>query len=130
MPVQIDGRAASSTDSATWANLSEVRNVSERIGFVLGAGIGCIDLDHALVDGHLSEPARRILDAVGPTWVEVSPSGDGLHVWGRLPEGPGRVTSVDGQAVEIYSKGRYMTVTGKNFEDSPMRLADLSGLVL
>lgn len=129
MPIQIDGRAASSTNPDTWASFVEVKAASGRLGFVLGGGVGCIDLDHALVGGVLSAPARRILDAVGPTWVEVSPSGDGLHVWGRLPEAPGRVMTIDEQAVEVYSVGRYMTVTGVRFEDSPLVLADLSGIV-
>ena len=53
-------------------------------GFVLnGDGIVCIDLDHCLT-GRVLEPwAADILAACPGTYIEVSPSGDGLHIWGR-----------------------------------------------
>lgn len=123
-PVQLDGRAASTTDPQTWTSYSRVLGRKRR-GFVLGEGIGCIDLDHCLVNGKPTPAAQRFLDAVPDTYIEVSPSGDGLHVWGRLPEGPGSRRVVDGLNVEIYSVGRYITVTGQQFGTSVL-LADLS----
>lgn len=131
-PVTVDGGAASVTDPTTWATLGAVLGSSrgDGIGFVLGAGLACVDLDGALDgEGNVTREAQRVLDLAPNTWVEVSPSGRGLHVWGFLPEGPGRVKSVGGQAVEIYSRARYMTVTGHPFEGSSMRLADLTDFV-
>lgn len=125
VPLQVDGRPASSTDPATWTTYARVRR-QPRIGFALGDGIGCIDLDHCLVDGVLTAPARAFLDRLPATYVEVSPSGTGLHVWGRLPEGRGTRRVVDGLSVETYSTGRYITVTGRRYAGSPSVLADLS----
>lgn len=127
MPVQVNGMPASSVDRRTWASYEDVRAASAdgRLGFVLGVGVGCIDLDHCLVDGVVASWAQAVLDATRGTYVEVSPSGDGLHVWGMLPERPGRVVR-DGRCIESYSVARYMTVTGKRWRSSPSRLVDLS----
>ena len=125
MPVQVDGSPASSTDPATWVAHSKVAR-AERRGFVLGDGIGCIDLDHCLVDGVPTPAAAAYLAQLPSTYIEVSPSGDGLHVWGLLPAGRGRVRKINGLHVEEYSAGRYITVTGNPFTDSVPHLADLS----
>lgn len=129
MPVQVDGSPASSTDQSTWAPFSQVRS-AKRKGYVLGDGIGCIDLDHCLVDGVLTPAAAEFLAKVPPTYIEVSPSGDGLHVWGLMSAGRGSVRRLNGLSVERYSTGRYITITGKPFEGSVPRLADLNSLEL
>lgn len=121
VPRTVAGRSASSTDPATWATFDEAlaSRVGDGLGFVLAAdGIACIDLDHCLDGGVLAGWAREILDACGPTYVEVSPSGTGLHVFGRGTVGKGR--RHDG--IECYDRGRYMTVTGRRFECAPVRL--------
>lgn len=127
VPVTVDGRAASSTNPATWASFAAVRRLPRR-GFVLGDGIGCIDLDNCLVKGVPTPAAARLLARLPQTYIEISPSGDGLHVWGRLPEGRGSRRTEDGLSVERYSAGRYITVTGRVFAGSSAALADLSGV--
>lgn len=127
VPLTVAGSPASSSNPATWASYAEAEASSAGVGlgFVLnGDGIGCIDLDHCLTDGELTDWARKILDRCPATFVEVSPSGHGLHVWGRIPEDAGRRS--DG--VEVYSTGRYIATTGQRFEDAPLRLADLSAV--
>jgi len=121
-PVTTAGAPASSTDPATWATYTAAKRskVGDGLGYVLGDGIGCLDLDHCLVDGKPNELAREVLARLPGAYVEISPSGDGLHVWGTAPEQPGRVR--DG--VEAYSVGRYITVTGRVFR--PGGLVDLS----
>lgn len=129
MPVQLDGAPASSTDPETWTPFAQVRG-AKRKGFVVGEGIGCIDLDHCLVDGVPTAAARAFLAALPPTYIEISPSGDGLHVWGLIPEGRGRVRNVNGLSTEAYSVGRYITFTGLPFKGSVPHLADLTALGL
>ena len=91
------------------------------MGFVLGAGFACLDIDHCLWDdGTPDARAQVILAETAGAYVEVSPSGDGLHVWGRAPERKGRKTP----GFEVYSVGRFMTVTGRVFR--PGGLPDLS----
>lgn len=128
VPLTPSGRYASSTDPGTWSSLPAVK-ASRRgagIGFVLnGDGIVCLDLDHCLDDGELLPWARPIIEALPSTWIEVSPSGDGLHVWGKGDAEPGRRVAVAGGYVEIYSQGRYITVTEELWNGSPLRLANL-----
>ncbi|WP_228506202.1 hypothetical protein [Frigoribacterium sp. VKM Ac-2530] len=85
------------------------------LGFVLGDGVGCIDLDHCLVDGVPTSAAGEVLRAYPGNYVEVSPSGDGLHIWGTADPAPGTRRVEDGLAIERYSTGRYITVTGNVF---------------
>ena len=123
-PITPDGRAASSTDPATWSTYRAAARskVGDGIGFVLGAGIACLDIDHCLdSQGRPDARARAILARVPDAYVEVSPSGRGLHVWGTAPEQPGRRH----EDYEVYSVGRYITVTGTVYR--PGRLVDLSG---
>lgn len=97
--------------------------VGDGVGFMLGGGVGCIDLDHCLLpDGTLTWQAGRLLEACSATYVEVSPSGTGLHVFGLLPEGPGRRVA----GVEVYSRARFMTVTARPWDGAPAVLGDLS----
>lgn len=101
------------------------------MGFVLdGDGIVCIDLDHCL-DGDVLAPwARAVVGAAGGTYVEVSPSGTGVHIWGRAELAHGRVVHLPGGGkAEVYPNGRYITVTSRRFGDTPSVLGDLTGLV-
>lgn len=121
-PITVEGRPASSTSSFTWSTYEAVKRstAGDGIGFVLGDGVACLDLDHCLIDGVPDDRAREVLARAPGAYVEISPSGDGLHVWGTAPEQPGRMR--DG--IEAYSVGRYITITGNVFRAG--RLADLS----
>lgn len=63
-PLTAKGWFASVTDPRTWATHDEVKasTKGDGIGFVLGDGVGCIDLDHCIVNGELQGWARDILD--------------------------------------------------------------------
>lgn len=130
-PIQVDGRPASSTGASTWTSYSAAKAsmVGDGLGFALGENVGCIDLDDAIVDGVVEPWAQAILDAAPGTYVEVSQSEEGIHIFGLLAEGPGRNLRSSGRTVEVYSAGRYIAVTGRRFGDAPSRLADLGGLV-
>lgn len=116
VPLRLNGRNASSTDPSTWTTYDRAAdsNVGAGLGFVLnGDGIVCLDLDHCFERGALAPWAQRLVDKLPPTFIERSPSGDGLHIWGRanLPFA-GRRVQIDGGTVEIYSSARYLTMTG------------------
>lgn len=132
-PRTTDGGFASVTAPATWTSYrtAQVSTVGVGVGFVLAEGddLVCVDLDHCLVDGELALWARDILDRCPSTFVEVSPSGDGLHIWGRGQLERGRRIRRDGEAVEIYGQGRYVAVTGRRFEGCPAKLTDISGVI-
>lgn len=130
-PVTLARKPASSTNPSTWASYAEAKDstVGAGLGFVLGDGVGCIDLDHCFIDGDLAGWAEEIVASCPATFMEVSQSGDGLHIFGLLPEGGGRNLRSGERSVEFYSAGRYIAVTGDRFRGSPSKLADLSGVV-
>lgn len=126
VPRTVDGGWAKSNDPGTWSTLEEVRKstIGEGVGFMLGGGFGCIDLDHSITAGVVADWARAVLDANPDTYVEVSRSGEGLHIFGLLPESGGRVIR-DGRNIEVYSRERYIALTGARFESAPNKLAPL-----
>ena len=110
-PITLTGRAASSTDPATWSTFAEASTskAGDGLGIMLGDGLACFDLDHCLNDGKLTDPrAAVLLRTVRPIYTEVSMSGDGLHLFVRAPEAPGYKR--DG--IEFYSRARFIAVTG------------------
>lgn len=113
-PLTADGKPASVTDPNTWAPFTHVNG--KLTGFVLGDGIGCIDLDHCLIDGQPTPAAAQFLEQYPNHYIEISPSGDGLHIWGHLDEAPGTKRITNGLSIETYSAGRYITVTGRVYQ--------------
>ncbi|MFF3928270.1 DNA primase [Streptomyces hirsutus] len=136
VPLSVVGskvRPASSTDPETWGSYSAATRSTAGVGvgFVLSYldRLVCIDLDHALVDGQLRPWARRIINGLPETYVEVSPSGTGLHIWGFGSLERGRRIRRGESAIEVYDRGRYITVTRKPFGDAPSKLADLTRVI-
>jgi primase-polymerase (primpol)-like protein len=117
VPLTVKGIPASSTDASSWSSYAEANasQVGVGLGFVVGDGVACIDLDHVVVNGDIDPRALRVVRQARPFYVEWSPSGDGLHAWVRAssPSGRSRYTQEDGLKVEWYSKDRYITITGK-----------------
>lgn len=128
VPVTVHGRPASSTNPATWSPFHRAKDsdAGDGLGFVLnGDGIACIDLDHCIIDGVLEPWAQAIVDQCRGTYIEVSLSGTGLHVFGYANVGVGRRR--DG--VEVYDRGRYIAVTGRRWRRCPLELSDISVVV-
>lgn len=120
MPVDLAGLPASSTDPATWCSYDAARRsgVGDGLGFVVnGDGLACVDLDGVIVDGALDPRAARFLASLDVLYLEVSPSGSGIHAWlfGGSPDGRKVFSLEDGLKVEWYSDKRFLTVTGKRF---------------
>ena len=133
VPLRVDGRgAAASTDPSTWSSYEAAARskVGVGLGFVLnGDGVVCLDLDHCIDErGQVAAWAQRILDACPPTFVEVSPSGRGLHIWGRGSLRGGRVIRDGEVRVEAYATGRYIAM-GRRVEGAPLVLGDLDGVL-
>lgn len=128
IPKRPDGKGnAKSNDMATWGSFEQaVKTAEERgwgIGFVFsdaGPYVG-IDLDDCqdapgkprqwLKDVSISPMARE-------TFIEHSPSGQGLHIFLKDVSIPQWWTNVDRdtedghEGVEVYEDGRFFTVTG------------------
>lgn len=125
------GRNASSADPSTWGSFDEARAWYEGhradvagLGFQFGDGCGvvAIDLDHVLdQEGNCHGEAWDLVQQMA-TYTEVSPGGDGLHLF-LAADAPG-VTSDKhperlGFAVELFASRFFITVTGLRVEGLP-----------
>lgn len=85
-----------------------------------------IDLDHCIdaIDGSLTDIAQSIVDQFKDTYIEISPSGQGLHIFGIGSLNlNGRSKSPKYPNVEAYdcSSVRYMTFTGHRLFETGQR---------
>ena len=123
------GRPASSTDPATWGSYQQAKATASRfgldgIGFVFTAAdlYTGVDLDHCRTDGGgLEPPAAEVVKRLN-SYTEWSPSGDGLHILVKasLQERSGRRS----HGIEVYSSGRYFTITGDHLDGTPNTIED------
>jgi hypothetical protein len=118
------GRAIDPHDSARWLTFAEAHAGRRDVGYVLTGDddFACIDLDHAIdpATGELTATAAALV-RLTDSYVEISPSGHGLHLWlrGHLPAGHPCRGTISGQAVEVYSSKRFVTMTGHRLPASP-----------
>jgi hypothetical protein len=127
MPIKIDGNNASVSNSDTWSTYDEVKGNENK-----DAGVGIIftsdklllgiDLDHCLdSDGNIIDRNLAYFVLFSDTYTEISPSGTGLHLYFLLNE-PLELIANRKDNIEIYTSGRYFTVTEKLYsKDSPVR---------
>ena len=115
------GTRASTTDSRTWATFPEALEALESgkyggIGFVLSSGdpFVAFDFDDCRdpETGEVDEDVLQFIRRFKNRYVEVSPSGTGLHLitHGKLLGG----TKKGGY--ELYGVERYMTFTGEVYD--------------
>ena len=124
---------ASVKDQVTWGTFNQAQAAYEEggyegVGFVLnGDGIVGIDIDNCGNDGEAFDAALQFMIDIGCQYVERSPSGNGLRGFGYAHSAPktGRRGTFNGLNVELYSRGRYLTVTGHILTAEP--LAELAG---
>lgn len=127
------GNRAKANTPDTWASFREAIAAKERgqyvgVGFqLLKSGLACVDIDHCGKDGAFEPWAIEIVKRLG-SYTEISPSGEGLHIWGYAGdvESGGRKGDIGGgHVVEVYPQGgRYITVTG-NVYGEPLGLAHI-----
>lgn len=130
VPYQAGGDKAMSNNPRTWTTFEKALAALpgfDGLGVMFGNGLAGIDLDHHIEGGKVSEYAQDIVDRIG-SYTELSPSGTGLHIlfWGGLPEG-GRKD--DSKGIEMYSVGRFFTITGKHFMGTPVNVKERSAEV-
>jgi len=133
VPHQVCGGLAKSTDSKTLAPFSKVVPVPQGfdgINFAfMGEGLACVDLDHAIDEEtrDIFPWAWNIVERIG-SYCEMSYSGTGLHVVFKCkPLAKGRKFG----NIEVYSTGKFISMTGWTFEGAPATLVehDISWLI-
>lgn len=113
VPYQTNSKTASSVNPDTWTTFDNVLQAYNQgqysgIGFVFtNTDITGIDIDHIISqNGSINKDTHDIISLFN-SYTEYSPSGQGVHiyVYGKIPEAIKK-------DVEIYSEGRYFTITG------------------
>ena len=131
------GKAAACDKPETWTSFRHVcyalrKYRAEGIGFVFTSSdpFCGVDLDHCHDQtGNLNPKASELVRKLS-SYTELSPSGTGLHIIVKANiVGSGR----RGTGLEIYSAGRYFTITGKHLAGTPdgieERQSELDGIV-
>jgi replicative DNA helicase len=108
------GYNAKANDPATWSDYQTAVNALSKYGFdgigiEFANGIFGVDLDNVIEGGKLTTEAQDIIKTLD-SYTEYSPSGTGIHILckGSIPDKDRRRGNV-----EMYSEGRFFTVTGK-----------------
>ena len=127
------GKGASSTDPATWGSYDEAVATGLPIGFVIteASKVWCLDIDGARQpDGSWSPLALELVAALPGAGVEVSCSGNGLHIWGYgIP--PAHKCKNTALGIELYHDARFIALgdhvanppTGNMWQDFTAPLA-------
>lgn len=108
----IDEKANGWNIPERWINFNDAKTKNRPLGFVLVKEdkIVCIDLDHAIQDGKLSPMAKEIIEKFTGTYMELSQSGKGIHIFvkGTIPQN----LNLSSQGIEMYKNNRYIALTG------------------
>ncbi|MCZ0892223.1 hypothetical protein O0Z71_07270 [Ligilactobacillus saerimneri] len=100
------------------------------LGFLLGDGWGCLDVDNIAPDGldpqDIDNPAvYKALDLTGWGYSEISQSKTGIHCFFKLEDEPPKHHNKNKEA-EIYTGGRFIAMTGNKIQpDQPSRTSFL-----
>ena len=116
---------AQKNNPATWGTFTSVcGNLHNRpdigIGFMVGTaerqtGYIAVDLDHVLTDGRITDPAAKEIFETLDSYTEITPSGNGLHIWIKADIPADRRTRKG--IIEIYdfNHPQYLTMTGDRY---------------
>jgi putative DNA primase/helicase len=105
----------------TWGNLDQALKVLrtgkyQGIGFMFAQDdpFTGIDIDHCVSNGIIAQEAQALVTDL-QSYTEYSPSKTGLHILiqGTVPESRRK------NGMEIYSTGRYFTITTNHVKDTP-----------
>lgn len=114
------GQVANAHDSGVWTSAAEAAAAAQLwgdghgVGFVLTESLGLwfLDIDGALgPDGAWSPVAQQLCSVLTGCYVEVSPSGRGLHIVGSGTLPP-HGTRCQVHGLELYHSARFFTLTG------------------
>ena len=123
------------TNPDNWLSFNDAINISNQqlcsgIGFVLcdtEPKICCVDVDHCVnPDGSLNDEAKAVIAICADSFVELSQSGEGIHVWFEDNEFPGERGRKRGN-VEVYAFKRYIAMTGNHVEGTADDIKQVNG---
>ena len=111
------GYACGSTDRTAWVTYEEayaacIKFKMDGVGFCFSDTdpFWFLDLDHHFKDGVWSDRARELTALLSGAAIEISSSGDGLHIIGTGAR-PAHSSSNKAEGLELYSDGRFCALT-------------------
>jgi primase-polymerase (primpol)-like protein len=107
----IDGKSIGWNKEVRWLSFNQIMDKEQDLGFVLSNdGIICVDLDHAISKAGLIPMAKDIVEAFKGTYMELSQSCQGIHIFckGKIADNLIRPS----HGIEIYKNNRYIALTG------------------
>jgi putative DNA primase/helicase len=137
------GELANMNDPAHWGPFRVARQrvetrLADGVNFnLVNSSFGAVDLDHCRDGANVDDWAMNILDqaAVAGAYIEVTPSGEGFRILGRVT---GTVTlersfsvpgGANGAKVELFRRRKVVTVTGARYGAAVKTLPDIGGLL-
>lgn len=116
----------SSTDPNTWCVFDAIIDKSKAgIVFTSNRQLLGIDIDHCVSGKSIVHEKKQEIEALlkaADTYTEISPSGEGLHLFLEIQEEEGFTPLVNKKApFELYTTGRYFTFTGNSQKNKPIR---------
>ena len=137
MPLQTNGRPASSTNPETWTDFLTVEDAYSTdkfsgIGFVFSkdddlVGIDLDDCYDYTTEG-FTNPGMQDLSSTVDGYMEISPSGTGVKIFTRSSLFASHADHSIG--FEAYSTGRFFTVTGHHLSGTiPTEAQDLTSVI-
>ncbi len=111
------GKNARSNDDRTWTDFETACKAVDTynfsgVGIMFGKGLIGIDLDDVVDSNGIDDAAKDIIQSV-ESYTELSPSGKGVHILAFADIPSSTRCNFKGKSFEIYSKGRFFTLTGK-----------------
>lgn len=113
-------------DESSWSTFSQAENRYNQggffgVGIVLnGDGLVGVDIDNCVTNGVPSKASLVVMEAIGCSYIELSPSGTGLRGFGYSKAPEGAVGIFMGIQVELYMDKRYLTVTGHSLGNAEL----------
>jgi hypothetical protein len=122
------GALINAHDSKNWLNFTDAlkyakeKNLGLGFDFTKDLGYIFIDFDHVLENGAIKDQRIETIVKNADTFTEISPSGQGLHLFFKCPNFDFDSTRIKGLPIEIYRTARYSTFTGIPYgEFKPIR---------
>ena len=108
VPKTVTGRNAVISDPLDFCGFEEILKARDLdgIGIAVRDGLAAIDIDHSVVDGHLSDLAAAIVEKTR-SYTEISPSGEASASSGRLKASPMTETGITSTTINLASKSTY-----------------------
>ena len=131
VPVQVNGRAASTNKPETWNTFEAVREAYENndnfagVGITIPEGFVGVDFDDCITSGKQDE-SLTLMASMLPTYMEVSPSGTGVKGLMTGAAATDLKTIEHKRGVEIYdgaNTNRFFTLTGNVLDDDHREIA-------